>query len=60
MTKIYQNPWSSSSLLQQHVDDGRQAVGGAGGVGHHVVVRLVVLRVVHPDNLGPVESWGYH
>ena len=42
------------------MDDGRQAVGGAGGVGHHVVVRLVVLRVVHPDNLGPVESWGYH
>lgn len=26
--------------LQEHVDNGRQAVGGAAGVGHHVVVRL--------------------
>ena len=43
--------WSQWPCLQQHMDDGRQAVGGAGGVGHHVVVRLVVLRVVHATDL---------
>jgi len=41
----------AAPCLQEHVDDGSQAIGGAGGVGHHVVVGLVVLRVVHPDNL---------
>ena len=50
---------TASCLLQQHMDDGRQAVGGAGGIGHHVVVRLVVLRVVYPTHLGPMKSW-YH
>mmetsp|Transcript_50682 Transcript_50682/g.83391 ORF Transcript_50682/g.83391 Transcript_50682/m.83391 type:complete len:379 (-) Transcript_50682:25-1161(-) len=48
----HQTLLDSDALLQQHMDDGRQAVGGAGGVGHHVVVRLVVLRVVHATDQG--------
>lgn len=33
------------------MDDRSEAVGGARGVGHHVVVGLVVLGVVHTANL---------
>ena len=33
------------------MNDGSQAIGGAGGVGYHIVVGLVVLGVVHAANL---------
>ena len=38
------------------MDDRSQAVGGARGVGHHVVVGLVVLGVVHTANLSMGNS----
>ena len=37
--------------LEEHMHHGRQAIGGAGGVGDHVVLGLVVLRVVHSAHL---------
>ena len=33
-----------------------QAVGGAGGIGHHIVVGLVILSVVHTANLSEESS----
>ena len=42
--------------LQEHVHDRSQAVGSAGGIGHHVVVGLVILSVVHTANLSEESS----
>mmetsp|Transcript_3216 Transcript_3216/g.3941 ORF Transcript_3216/g.3941 Transcript_3216/m.3941 type:complete len:203 (-) Transcript_3216:18-626(-) len=43
---------NDAKVLMNHLGQRRQAVGGAGGVGHHVVVGLVVLGVVHAANQG--------
>ena len=45
------NTYVLGALLQQDVHHRSQAVGSAGGIGHHVVVGLVVLSVVHSANL---------
>ena len=42
----------ANALLQKHVDHRSEAIGGAGGVGHHVVAGLVVLGVVHAAHQG--------
>mmetsp|Transcript_27200 Transcript_27200/g.50953 ORF Transcript_27200/g.50953 Transcript_27200/m.50953 type:complete len:388 (+) Transcript_27200:52-1215(+) len=41
-----------NALLEEDVADGCQAVGSARGVGHYVVVGLVVLGVVHATHEG--------
>ena len=37
----------AEAFLEQHMDERRQAVGGAGGVGNDVVLGRIVLVVVH-------------
>ena len=55
LTAWYSHILYSHILLQQDMDDRSQAVGGARGVGHHIVVGLVVLGVVHTANLSGVH-----
>mmetsp|Transcript_3228 Transcript_3228/g.3973 ORF Transcript_3228/g.3973 Transcript_3228/m.3973 type:complete len:359 (-) Transcript_3228:18-1094(-) len=38
---------NSNALLQEHMADGCQAIGGAGSIGHHIHAALVVFGVVH-------------
>lgn len=47
---------SSSSPRDFHLSDGRQAVGGARGVGHHIHVRGVLLLVHSHDEHGGVPG----
>ena len=51
---------NAEAFLEQHVHDRGQAVGGAGGVGHDVMIRAVVEMVVHAHHHGEilVLGWG--
>ena len=46
--------FDAESFLEQHMDQRREAVGGAGGVGNDVVFGRVVFVVVHTHDDGDV------
>src|SRR5579862_2626459 len=47
-----------AEVVQQHLDHGRQAVGGAGGVGDNVVLGGIVFVVVDAEDYGDVLVLG--
>ena len=49
---------NSEAFLEQHVHDRGQAVCGAGGVGHDVMIRAVVEMVVHAHHHGEILVLG--
>jgi len=48
----------AKSLLEENVDEWGETVGGAGGVGDDVVLRVVVLGVVYPHDHGDILAFG--
>ena len=58
MDRGHQALLDPESLLEQHMDQGREAIGGAGGVGNDVMRGRLVLGVIHPHDQSDVLALG--